>query len=287
MNTVIEQMLDKYDPRSDYDRINALKEIMQEITLCGLSRSGFFKSAAFYGGTALRLFYGLDRFSEDLDFSLMEKNQDFDLSEWFTAVEEEAKSYGMNVSVETKQKTKDSAIHSAFLKGNTREHLLLFYDESGAASRVPGNETIKVTFEIDTDPPEFASYEKKYRLLPAPFEVNIFDEGSLFAGKLHAVICRNWKNRVKGRDLYDYVFFLTRGTKVNLPHLSARLADSGVIKKDGVLSIEEIKEMLYNRFDTIDYDQARNDVLPFIKDASKLDVWSKDFFNQITDTYLI
>ena len=125
MNTVIEQMLEKYDPKSDYDRINATKEIMQEITLCGLSRAGFFKTAAFYGGTALRMFYGLDRFSEDLDFSLMDKNPDFDLTVWFSAIEKEVRSYGLNFSVETKQKRKDSAIHSAFLKGNTSEHLLV------------------------------------------------------------------------------------------------------------------------------------------------------------------
>lgn len=287
MNTVIEQMLDRYDPKSDYERINALKEIMQEITLSGLSRAGFFKQAAFYGGTALRIFYGLDRFSEDLDFSLMEKNVDFDLSEWFDAIEREVNSYGMNVSVQTKQKTKETAIHSAFLKGNTREHLLYFYKDSGAASRIPGNEAIRIKFEIDTEPPEGATFENKYRLLPAPFEVTMYDEASLFAGKLHAVICRNWKNRVKGRDLYDYVFFLTRGAKVNLPHLKARLTDSGTIKDSSDLSLDEIKGLLYRRFESIDYDQARNDVLPFISDPSVLNVWGEEFFKQITDMYLV
>ncbi len=76
-------MLKTYDINNIYDRKNAMKEIMQEIVLCGLSRAGFFKKAAFYGGTALRIFYGLDRFSEDLDFSLETADPAFDLSAYF------------------------------------------------------------------------------------------------------------------------------------------------------------------------------------------------------------
>lgn len=286
MNTAIEQMLKSYDSKSDYDRINAMKEIMQEITLCGLSRAGFFKTAAFYGGTALRMFYGLDRFSEDLDFSLMDGDPDFDLAEWFPAIEQETKAYGMKVSVESKKKNSKTAISSAFLKGNTREHLLLFYEDSSAVGRVPGNEAIKIKFEIDTEPPGFATYEKKFRLLPSPFEINMYDEPSLFAGKLHAVICRNWRKRTKGRDLYDYIFYLTKGARFNLAHLRARLVDSGFINSDDDLSITDVKEMLYDRFGKIDYDQAKEDVKPFIKDPTKLDVWSREFFIQITDSYL-
>jgi predicted nucleotidyltransferase component of viral defense system len=283
MNTVIEQMLSKYEFNSDYDRVNAIKEILQEITLCGLSRAGFFRKAAFYGGTALRMFYGLDRFSEDLDFSLMEKDTDFDLSEWFAAIENEAASYGLNLAVEKSKKTNDTAIKSAFLKGNTREHLLLFYNDRGIARSVPGNEAIKIKFEIDTDPPKYARFEKKYRLLPSPYEVNLYDEASLFAGKVHAVICRNWRSRVKGRDLYDYVFYLAKGIHVNLPHLRARLVDSGFIDADDQCRIEEIKKMLAEKFDAIDYQQAREDVMPFIKDSFKTDLWSADFFKQITN----
>ncbi|WP_456080034.1 nucleotidyl transferase AbiEii/AbiGii toxin family protein [Mogibacterium diversum] len=242
MKNVIEQMLAKYELNSDYDRVNALKEIIQEITLSGLSRGGFFKKAAFYGGTALRVFYGLDRFSEDLDFSLIEKDEKFDLSKWFAAIENEAAAYGLKLSVEQKVKTTDSAIKSAFLKGNTREHLLIFYDDSGMVNYFHGNELIKIKFEIDTDPPKGAFFEKKYRLLPAPYEVNIYDEASLFAGKIHAVICRKWKNRIKGRDLYDYVFYLGRETKVNMTHLRARLIESGAIGENEVCEINDIKK---------------------------------------------
>ena len=286
MNTVLEQMLAKYELNSDYDRVNALKEILQEITLCGLSRAGFFRKAAFYGGTALRIFYGLDRFSEDLDFSLKEKDEAFDLSRWFAAIENEAAAYGLNLSVEMKKKAKDTAIKSAFLKGNTREHLLLFYDDKGINGGISGNEAIKIKFEIDTRPPAGASFEKKYRLLPAPYEVNMYDEPSLFAGKLHAVICRNWKNRVKGRDLYDYVFYMSKGAHVNLAHLRARLIDSGFITENDACELEDVKKMLMNKFNTIDYKQAIEDVIPFIKDASKIDLWSADFFQQITENLM-
>lgn len=283
MKNVIEQMLAKYELNSDYDRVNALKEIIQEITLSGLSRGGFFKKAAFYGGTALRVFYGLDRFSEDLDFSLIEKDEKFDLSKWFAAIENEAAAYGLKLSVEQKVKTTDSAIKSAFLKGNTREHLLIFYDDSGMVNHFHGNELIKIKFEIDTDPPKGAFFEKKYRLLPAPYEVNIYDEASLFAGKIHAVICRKWKNRIKGRDLYDYVFYLGRETKVNMTHLRARLIESGAIEENEVCEINDIKKMLNDRFETIDYKQAKEDVIPFIKEPSKMDMWSTEFFKQITE----
>lgn len=283
MNTVITQMLSRYELYSDYDRMNALKEILQEITLCGLSRSGFFKKVAFYGGTALRMFYGLDRFSEDLDFSLIERDESFDLSEWFTAIEKEVSSYGLNLSVETKKKKKDTAIQSAFLKGNTKEHLLLFYNDKGISESVPRNKAIKIKFEIDTAPPDGASYEKKYQLLPAPYEINMYDEASLFAGKIHAVICRNWENRVKGRDLYDYIFYMSKESPVNLTHLRARLIDSRFITQDDSCNLNDVKIMLKNKFDTIDYNQAREDVIPFIKDPSKMDLWSSDFFKQITD----
>ena len=283
MNQIIEQMLSSYNVENLYDQKNAMKEIMQEIVLCGLSRAGFFKKAAFYGGTALRIFYGLDRFSEDLDFSLMTEDADFDLSEYFPILEKEVKSFGLNVEISEKIKTKDSNIKSAFLKGNTKEHLLLFYSDEQTAGSVAKSEMIKIKFEVDIAPPEFASFEHKYRLLPAPYEVNLYDMPSLFAGKIHAVLCRAWQNRVKGRDLYDYVFYLSKGAKVNLPHLRQRLLDSGYITEETPCEIEDVRNMLFSRFDSIDYRQARQDVEPFIHDTSALNIWCADFFKQITE----
>ena len=283
MNTVIEEMLKSYQVDNIYDRKNAMKEIMQEIVLCGLSRAGFFKEAAFYGGTALRIFYGLDRFSEDLDFSLEQINLDFDLCSYFPVLEKEVKAFGLNVEIQEKQKTKDSNIRSAFLKGNTKEHLLLFYADERVVGSVAKNEVVKIKFEVDTNPPAFATYEHKYRLLPVPYEIRLYDMPSLFAGKIHAVICRGWQSRIKGRDLYDYIFYLSKAVAVNQRHLRARLIDSGYISENQECTLEEIKTMLKNRFDSIDFLQARKDVEPFIRDTSVLDIWSSDFFKQITE----
>lgn len=283
MSAVIERMLKNYNVKNLYDRKNAMKEIIQEIVLCGLSRAGFFKKAAFYGGTALRIFYGLDRFSEDLDFSLETADADFNLAEYFPVLEKEIRSFGLNVMIIEKEKSKESNIHSAFLKGNTKEHLLLFYADEQIAGNVPPNETIKIKFEVDINPPGCASFEHKYRLLPVPYEVNMYDMPSLFAGKMHAVLCRAWQNRVKGRDFYDYIFYLSRGTAVNRRHLRERLIDSKYIADDKECSLDEIKRMLNERFDAVDFFQAKQDVEPFIHDISVLDIWSADFFKQITE----
>ncbi|MCC8130336.1 MAG: nucleotidyl transferase AbiEii/AbiGii toxin family protein [Oscillospiraceae bacterium] len=283
MNAVIEQMLKDYPTDNLYERKNAMKEVMQEIVLCGLSRAGFFKKAAFYGGTALRIFYGLDRFSEDLDFSIEVADPDFDLKDYFPALEKEVRSYGLNVTISEKEKTKDSDIRSAFLKGNTKEHLILFFADEQLASSVNHNEAIKIKFEVDVNPPMYATFEHKYRLLPVPYEVNLYDMPSLFAGKLHAVICRAWQSRTKGRDLYDYIFYLSHKTPVNERHLHQRLIDSGYMTENDPWSLDELKRILCERFDLIDYEQAKRDVEPFIRDTSSLDIWSKEFFKQITN----
>ena len=283
MNSIIEQMLRQHETETLTDKKNGIKEVVQEIVLCGLSRAGFFKEAAFYGGTALRIFHGLDRFSEDLDFSLMASNPGFDLPRYLPALERELAAYGFNFKVEDRAKAIDSDIRSAFLKGNTREHMLVFYADERLARSFSGNDTIKIKFEVDTTPPAFATFERKYRLLPIPYEVNLYDMPSLFAGKLHAVICRAWKSRVKGRDLYDYVFYLSQGTPVNLRHLNARLVDSDFDGAREDMTLGEIKDILHRRFGSIDYDQARQDVLPFIKNPAAVEIWSKDFFIAITD----
>lgn len=283
MNRSIEQMLKNYSVHTVYDKKNAMKEIMQEIVLCGLSRAGFFKEAAFYGGTALRIFYGLDRFSEDLDFSLEEKNPAFDLSAYFPQLKKEVSAFGLNVDISEKEKTKDSTIRSAFLKGNTKEHLLLFYAEDPITTNIAKNEVVKIKFEVDVCPPSFATFEHRYRLLPIPYEVKLYDMSSLFAGKVHAVLCRAWQSRIKGRDLYDYVFYLSRGAKLNRRHLRERLIDSGALPAEAKCSLAEVKQMLKERFDTIDFVQAKRDVEPFVKDPSTLEVWSSSFFKQITE----
>lgn len=283
MNASLEQMLQAYSVESLYDRKNAMKEILQEIVLCGLSRAGFFKKAAFYGGTALRIFYGLDRFSEDLDFSLETKNPAFDLSEYFPILKKEVRSFGLNMTVSEKVKANDSHIRSAFLKGNTKEHLLLFYGNEQIAGSVAKTEAVKIKFEVDIDPPKYAAFEHKYRLLPSPYEIKLYDMPSLFAGKIHAVLARAWRNRIKGRDLYDYVFYLSRDAAVNLAHLHERLIDSGYIRKEDTCTLDDIKRMLREHFDAINFSQAKQDVEPFIHNTSALDIWNAEFFKQITE----
>lgn len=281
MKTILEQMIEGYHPKNNEEKRNVIKEVMQEIVLCGLSRAGFFNESAFYGGTALRIFYGLDRFSEDLDFSLLVKNKDFDLVKYFPILKDTVQSFGLNVDFELKNKTRDSNVQSAFLKGDTIEHFLLFYPNE-LVQGINKNEKVKIKFEIDTMPPRLATYETKFRLLPTPYSVRLYDEASLFSGKIHAVICRSWKSRVKGRDLYDYVFYLSRNTKFNLPHLREKLIDSEYISSDTEITCDSVKEMLINCFNEIDYNVAKEDVIPFIKDTSVLNLWSKEFFISIT-----
>lgn len=281
MKTILEQMVEAYQPKNNEEKRNVVKEVMQEITLCALSKAGFFDVAAFYGGTALRIFYGLDRFSEDLDFSLMTKNKDFDLSTYVPSLKRIVQSFGLNVEVEIKHKTLDSAIQSAFLKGDTIEQFLLFYPND-LVTGINNNEKVKIKFEIDTMPASLATYETKYRLLPMPYSIKLYDEASLFSGKIHAVICRSWKSRVKGRDLYDYVFYLTRNTKFNLDHLREKLIESHYISQEDKFDVDFVKALLIARFNEIDFNDAKKDVLPFIKDTSILDIWSKEFFIAIT-----
>lgn len=285
MNSLIEQMLNKYQPQSKEDYINALKEVVQEIALSALARSDFFDHAAFYGGTALRIFYGLDRFSEDLDFSLIEK-KDFDLSKYFKILNDTFKLYGLSFKAQKKDKTKMSNIQSAFLKGNTLEHIMLIETNHKISDYIQKEEVIKIKFEIDINPPSGATYEFKYGIFPSPYKVRVFDKESLFAGKIHAVLCRDWKQRVKGRDLYDYLFYLSSNIIPNITHLKERLVESQKWDSSKELTLENLKELLLRRFEDIDYEQAKKDVISFIAEPSKLDLWSEEFFKSVTYTCL-
>lgn len=283
MNNIIEQMLYKYDIKNTNDEINALKEIIQEIVLSGLSRGNFFNEAAFYGGTALRIFYNLDRFSEDLDFALLEPNKDFDISKYFNYIQKELKAYGINLNITTKEKSFDSNITSAFLKGDTLELILKFFpsEEEHKYNQILKN--LKIKLEVDINPPMGATYEDKYKLLPSPHQIKLYDKESLFAGKIHAILCRGWNNRVKGRDLYDYIFFLASDTKVNIELLKNKLIESNYIIEKEKFDINELKKIIINKFEKIDYTKAVEDVKPFIKNIDNLNLWNKEFFIEITN----
>lgn len=278
MNEAIRQILDKHEIRSSGDSIRALREVMQEIALLGLWRSKFFERAAFYGGTALRVLYGLGRFSEDLDFSLLKPDRDFKLASYNTALQKELRSYGFEVLIERREKTVQSAVQSTFLKVNTRKQMLAIEFDKGLIQQIPKNQQIKIKLEIDTDPPPGFSTSTRYLLLPIPFAVRAYSLPDLFAGKMHAVLCREWKSRIKGRDWYDFVWFAANHPEMHLSHLEQRMRQTGHWKGASKLSPVEFQKKLSHRISQIDIDQARKEVEPFIKDPHSIALWSKEFF---------
>lgn len=286
MNSEVQKMLEKYPTVSPIASKSALKEIIQEITLQVLSQTDFFSHAAFYGGTALRIFYGLNRFSEDMDFSLKTKEPDFRLETYLAVIEQGLNSYGFEMETQYKPKQNPSNVQSAFLKGNTVIHLMKISALTPPISGISNTELIKIKIEIDTNPPGGANYEQKFRLLPQPYSVLLYDRPSLFAGKLHALLCRNWKQREKGRDFYDYIWYLSEGIPVNLYHLEQRMKQSGHWIEEKPLTLPSVIEKLLERFDTLDFQAVKQDVIPFIPNPSVLDIWSKDFFYAITKEQL-
>ena len=283
MNNTIETMLNKYRIENKNDKENAIKEIVQEIVLAGLSRGGFFDKAVFYGGTCLRIFHNLDRFSEDLDFALLNRDPNFNIENYFPSIKKELIAFGLEMEVSKKNKNKEeNDIQSAFVKGNTQMLIMTFFPNEPTRDII-SNQTIKIKFEIDTDNPLGGVVETKYNLLPSPYEVKVFDEATLFAGKIHAIICRDYKNRVKGRDYYDYLFYCARNTKINLVYLENKLKNSGKISNSASLDIGLVKKMLKDKFETLDYEAAKKDVSSFISDVSSLEIWGKELFLSTLD----
>jgi predicted nucleotidyltransferase component of viral defense system len=274
-------MLAGYGPKSVGDSVRALREIIQEVALLGLWRAKFFEHAAFYGGTALRILYGLDRFSEDLDFSLLEPAVDFNLGRYTASLEEELLAFGFNVRVEIIDKTVESAIQSAFLKGSTRSELLVIETLEEIARQIPAGQVLKVKLEVDTDPPPAFVTETRYLLQPIPFAVRCYTLPDLFAGKMYAVLFRRWKNRVKGRDWYDLVWYAANHPRLHLAHLEQRMRQTGNWSSDEQLSAPAFTDILDEAIDRLDVDQARRDVAPFIKDQQMIAIWSRDFFRDV------
>ncbi len=271
-------LIDRYQPQSSNDYQNAVREIAQELALLGLWRTPFYDHAAFYGGSALRIFHGLQRFSEDLDFSLLVPKPDFSLKTYLGAVADELAAWGFEFQAERIEKANPSPIESAFLKGSTVINLLQIGAPPEIASRLPKGQLIRIKLEIDTEPPPGATTEMLTRLVPTPHQVRVYDLPSLFAGKLHAVLCRNWKSRVKGRDFYDLVWYVGRRIPLNLAHLEARMRQSGDWSLEIPLDALGLRKRLEERFASIDFDQAKDDIAPFLKDPRELSLWSESFF---------
>ena len=277
---MIKEWIDEYKPTNKEEAEAALREIMQEVALAGLQRSGFFEKAAFYGGTALRIFYGLDRFSEDLDFSLLEVNPEFSLEPYLNGMVTEFKALGMEVRVKEKKKTAETNIDSAFLKSETvwKELLLENIIPQTGLATAPG---IKIKLEIDTEPPLGFQTEEKLLLRPFSFYVKCFTQPDLFAGKMHALLFRKWRNRVKGRDWYDLEWYIKKGVPLHLEHFLKRAQNSGDWPKETIFE-SEFLQLLQTRIENVSFDNIKDDIARFIKDAQVLDIWSPAYFKDLS-----
>lgn len=283
MHQSIKDMLTRYNCKSSDDYKNALKEIMQEITLLGLWRQKFFDKASFYGGTALRIAHNLDRFSEDMDFTLAKQDLNYDIGKYLKGIEEEFTSYGLNLSSEKRKKTIKTTIDSTFLKANTLEHLLQIEGLKNPASGTNKNELIRIKLEIDINPPLPAGkVETEFLTRPIPFSYQILTLPSLFGGKLHALLCRKYANgRVKGRDFYDFIWYINRNVSPDLDYLKGKLCESGHWKESQNFTKNDLIKLLNNKFDTTNWEQAKKDVTPFIKNNDELLIWSTPFFKSL------
>jgi predicted nucleotidyltransferase component of viral defense system len=287
MNEAVMRMLARYERRRVEDDVQALREILQEIALLGLWRSRFFERAAFYGGTALRILHGLDRYSEGLDFSLLKPAAEFDLSRYCNALEKEISAFGFDVTVTGKTKSLQSTIQSAFLKADTLKHLLVINTTESLTASIPRGQVLKIKIEVDTDPPPGFDTETRFLLQPIPFSVRAFSLPDMFAGKMHAVLCRGWKGRVKGRDWYDLIWYVANHPQLHLKHLEQRMIQSGHLKKSERLTPKKLSTIAETVVGKLNVDLARREVEPFVKDPEALTVWSRDFFLDVVRRIVI
>ena len=269
--TVVDQMLARYSD-DDASQNLALREVMQEIALAGLYRGGFFNKAAFYGGTCLRVFYGLPRFSEDLDFSLLKTDSEFSLEPYFRGIRDEFSAFGFEVTLSVKEKSIRSEVESAFLKKTSS-----LYDLN-----ISGRKNVKIKFEVDKDPPLGFATEERLLIQPYSFYTKCFALPDLFAGKMHALLFRQWKNRIKGRDWFDFEWYVRQGVPLGLKHFAERGVQSGDITERS-LSSRDFQALLHERIDSLDIRSARQDVVRFIPEPKAVDIWSRDYFHQIAD----
>jgi predicted nucleotidyltransferase component of viral defense system len=278
---MMKQWLEEYKPKNQSEVEQALREIMQEIALAGLQRSGFFEKAAFYGGTALRLFHGLDRFSEDLDFSLLEVNPDFSLKPYLEGIVSEFSALGMEVTIKEKIKTKQTNIDSAFLKSDTVWKELVLENiipQAGIGIRP----SIQIKIEVDTQPPLGFETEEKLLLKPFSFYVKCFKLPDLFAGKMHALLFRKWKNRVKGRDWYDMEWYVKKNVPVHLNHFLVRARNSGDWGEK-TINQKKFMQLLSDKISTVSFKSVREDIVRFVRDDKALEIWSAEYFRDLIE----
>jgi len=278
---ILSDWLKEYNPQNQQEAFDAMREIMQEIALAGLSRSGFFEKAAFYGGTALRIFYGLERYSEDLDFSLLAENTEFSLEPNFNAITEEFAALGIQVSIKEKNKAVKNNIESAFLKSDTiwKELIIEGVVPQTGIKVMPD---LKIKIEVDTKPPLGFETEEKLLTRPFSFYAKTFTLPSLFAGKMHALLFRKWQNRVKGRDWFDLEWYVRKGVPLDINHFLLRAQDTGDWSEEKI-SKEQILALLKDKIRMVDFNNVKEDVVRFISDETGLAIWGSKYFLDLVD----
>ena len=270
---IIKHRLEIYHCESSAETEQALREITQEIILMELSRHDFFSKAEFHGGTALRILYGLQRFSEDLDFALLKPDSNFSLLPYLNHVAIGLRAFGYDFEIQDRSKA-DNAVKKAFLKDDSLGKVLVFKN-TGAVKKM----IIKI--EVDSNPPLGAMTEIKQLIFPSVFNITTKNPESSFSGKLHALLCRKY---VKGRDWYDLIWYVAQKTKINYDLLRNALYQNGPWENQYCdIDGQWVVNALNQKIETIDWLRATHDVMPFIKpfDQSSLALWGKDFFHDL------
>ena len=268
-NEIYDNMLSAYGATTEQERRNAIFEVNQQVILAGLYNGGFFDVAAFYGGTCLRIFHGLQRFSEDMDFSLLAPDDKFDFTKYFQSIIDEFAIVGREVEIKKKDKKGFGKVESAFLKDN-----MDVYDVSFQTDK-----SIKIKIEVDTQPPLNFRTEQKLLLQPHSFMTRCFTLPDLFAGKMHALVYRGWKNRVKGRDWYDFEWYVRHNVPLDFAHLAERVRQFN----NEEIGREAFMAQLKDRLASANINQVKSDVLPFVRNPKELDIWSNDYFVKLAD----
>ena len=271
--SIIQSRLGIYSCQSQLEEEQALREISQEVILAALSRSGFFKHAVFHGGTCLRIFYSLPRFSEDLDFVLQSPDANFSLEPFLQRTADEIKAYGYEPEIQDRSRAK-LTVQKAFIKDDSIGKILnLNFIRQDKSTR-----KIRIKIEVDTRPPSGGKDTLLYLDFPFSAAVRTHDLPSLFAGKIHALLCREY---LKGRDWFDFIWYTSRKTAINMVLLESAVDQAGPwAGKTNSITMDWCKEQLRDRILSIDWKAAAGEVAPFlrIQEQSSMQLWSKELF---------
>ncbi len=275
---LIQRRLKEYDCKSGIDEENAIKEISQELALYAVSRTDFFKYGKFHGGTCLRILYSLNRYSEDLDFVLMKKNENFSWKPYLDSIVNEFSNYGYQVEVKSRDEV-GGAVRKAFIKDDSIINVL----ELEHLRPTRSTKKIKIKLEVDTNPPEGSVYETKHLDFPLSCSITTQELSSSFASKSAAILCRKF---LKGRDWFDFIWYVSRKTPINFELLSSSLDQIGPWENQSISADRDwYLKTMEQKISEVDWELAKTDVTKFLKprDRVSLDTWSTDYFSVLLD----